>query len=212
MITPENNIAINAVKETYNGVKSFLKVTCEPALTELGQMLKDKVRIWRLNNVLKVIEKSKDKFEFKDGEINIKFHPKVALAIIEGCSNEEDDNLQNMWAGLLSTSISYSDGNLIYVNLLKQLTVAEVRILNYACEQSTFMQVGKNYFVHSGTFTMDKFKEITGIDNENDIQSICLHLISLKLGVNPYNMDNQIIRQVDDDKTAVVTAFNHFAG
>lgn len=41
------------------GVSSFLRAVCLPGLQELGYMIQDKVRYWRLNNVLRMLEKSK---------------------------------------------------------------------------------------------------------------------------------------------------------
>lgn len=44
---------------TVDGISSFLGSVFKPGLEELGFLLKDKVRQWRLNNILRVLDKAK---------------------------------------------------------------------------------------------------------------------------------------------------------
>lgn len=184
-LKPYGEAVSTAVKKTFEGIEGFLSATCKPALDELGQMLRDHVRVWRLNNALKIIEKAKGKFEFKDGEINMQANPKVALAIIENGSNEENDEIQEMWAGLFATSFSEdgrNDENLIYASILKDMTLAEAKLLKFMCEKSEKKNLG-NDLVRTIMFTVngDELKEITGIDDYNSQETILYHLTSLKL-------------------------------
>ena len=41
-----------------DGVSSFLNAVCKPGLEELGFIMKDEVRQWRLLNILRILEKA----------------------------------------------------------------------------------------------------------------------------------------------------------
>src|SRR4051812_3691954 len=50
----------------------------------------------------------------------------------------DDDEVHQMWAGLLASSSSQDgkdESNLIFMNLLDRMTTAEVKILNRLCER-----------------------------------------------------------------------------
>ena len=58
--------AINTVvTKSFEVIEGFLKIVCVPALEELGLLLKDQLRHWRLNNVLRILTKAKGKLEFQ---------------------------------------------------------------------------------------------------------------------------------------------------
>ncbi len=57
-IKPYGEAIQNTLKETLKGLESFLAATCMPALEEMGLMLRDNVRVWRLKNIVKIVEKS----------------------------------------------------------------------------------------------------------------------------------------------------------
>lgn len=193
-IKPYGEAVHTVVKKTFEGIEAFLSATCKPALDELGMMLRDQVRVWRLKNALQIIEKSKGKFEFSEGEITLLANPKVALAIIENGSDEENDELQDLWAGLFVTSFSEGgkdDENLIYISILKQLTLPEVKLLKFVCEHSKKVML-ENNINRAQTVSMygDQIAEITGVTDYNKQEIILYHLSSLKLsdrwqGSNP---------------------------
>lgn len=60
------------------------------------------------------------------------------IKILKDGSLEESDELQELWAGLLTAKATEipDDDNSIFINLLSQLTSKEVRIINFACETS----------------------------------------------------------------------------
>lgn len=178
--------AINTtVSKSLDGIGGFLKIVCAPALEEVGLLVKDHVRLWRLNNIIKVLEKAKDKLEFADDQLQIKAHPRVALSIIENSSMNDNDEIQNLWAGLFVSSCTIDgqdDENLIFVDLLKQITVVEAKILRYACENC------KKVVHKNGLFTSNKlkitFKELCDLTTICDIHRLDReldHLRSLEL-------------------------------
>lgn len=178
--------AINtAVGKTFQGIEGFLKAVCMPALDEVGSMLKDQVRNWRLNNILRILDKAKGKLHFENGQIQLKAHPRVALSIIENGSVTDNDEVQELWAGLFASSCTkegQDDENLIFVDLLKQLTVMEAKIIKYACQTSqkilyeNGLITGRNLEIHC-----DRLIEIVGVNDIHRIDRELDHLRSLEL-------------------------------
>lgn len=116
------------------GISKFLDITCRPLLEELGLWARDNLRVWRFKNLYDVLSKAKEKVTYKDGQI-VMVNPRLGYAIAENASLVEDDEIQNMWAGLFAASISSDgkdDSNLIFINLLKQLTSVQAHMLRYA--------------------------------------------------------------------------------
>lgn len=173
-----------AIDKTVSAVIESASV-CKPAMVEFGFMLSDKVRCWRLNNISKMLMKAKGKMKFADGKLELKANPKVAIAVMEGSSYEEDDTIQDMWAGLFVSSCTEDgkdDSNMVFVDLLKRLNSIEARILQYACNNAIInvfqngLILGAKYFV--------SFKDITAIAETDDMYVIdnCLdHLAQIGL-------------------------------
>jgi hypothetical protein len=194
-IAPYGEAINTTVKKTFKGVESFLKAVCMPALDEVGLMLKDQVRYWRLINILKIIEKAKGKVEFNGDQLELKAHPRVALAIIENGSLNDDDEIQNLWAGLFASSCidsEQTDENLIFVDLLKQLTNNEAKILKYACEKTRKI-IHKNGLVTAERFycQCDELISLTGNRNIHSIDRQLDHLRSLELIVGGFDAQDQ---------------------
>ncbi len=193
-IKPYGEALSLSVQKTFQVVEAFLESTCKPALDELGLMLGDKFRVWRLNNILKILEKSKNKFEFSDGEIQLKANPKVALTFIESASIEDNEELQELWAGLFASTCDKNktiDEDIIYINLLKQLTLPEAKILKYMCENAgKFKRENGVIFSQTISKTLEELKLITGLNDLTSIEIILNHIHSLRLnerdiGTNP---------------------------
>ena len=136
-LEPVSEAAKIAVEKSCNGLGVFLEAVFKPGLQELGFLIKEQVRQWRLNNALRVMDKARGKICFEDGELQIKANARVGLSIIENCSMVDDPELQDMWAGLFASSCTEDgkdDSNIIFVDLIKRMSVVEARILKYACE------------------------------------------------------------------------------
>jgi hypothetical protein len=118
---------------TIDGVSSFLGKICMPAAEEAGLLLKDHLRAWRAKNMVMIVEKSKGLLVFDPDSFELKASPRVVWKILENGSWTEDENLQNMWAGLLASSCTEEgkdESNLIYIDLLSRITPSEAHILN----------------------------------------------------------------------------------
>ena len=198
-VKPISEAVNKSVEKTFQGIEGFLKSVCMPALDEIGLLFKDKIRTWRLNNALKIIEKSKGKLDFGGDTLQIKAHPRIALSIIENGSLIDNDELQELWAGLFASSCTETgqdDQNLIFVDLLKQLTVLQAKILKYACVNSRKILFGNGLvFGDKVEADFNLLFEITGEKNMHRIDRELDHLRSLELigagGVGGFRADTK---------------------
>ena len=162
----------------------FLEAICLPAAKEIGVILRDKLRIWRLKNIAPILQEAKAILEKRGSLDNIKCHTRIAVKIIDEGSLIEDPDLQRMWAGLFASSCT-KDGtdetNLIFANILAQLSSSQARIINLPFEG--------NYtrYQHDGLEFTDVEKErselvnYTGLPNWGILIRELEHLDSLGL-------------------------------
>ncbi len=150
-------------------------------------MFQDNVKYWRFKNVQRILEKAKWKIYLEEinGKVELQIHPKVALAIIEQGSLNEDDEIQELWAGLFAASCNpwdSSDENIIFVDLLKQITSTEAVLLKYGCEKGRKILYW-NWLVSSSLvqIKLDDLKQITWIDDIHRLDRQLDHLRSLGL-------------------------------
>ncbi len=184
-IKPIGDTALFAVTKSFEGIEGFLKMVCVPALEEIGLLLKDNVRYWRLKNILKMLDKAKGKLNFENEQLHIQAHPRVALSIIENSSLIDNDVVQDMWAGLFAascTTTGQEDENLIFVDLLKQLTFSQAKILKYSCENAGKITFG-NGLLGGVTLQVDGkiLTEITDITDIHRLDRELDHLCSIGL-------------------------------
>ncbi len=184
-IKPISNSIEISVKKTFEGIEGFLKLVCTPALGEIGGMLNDKVRYWRLKNILSMLEKSRGKLQVVNDKLKLKSNPRIALSIIDNASLIDDSELQDMWAGLFASSCingANDDENLLFVDLLKQLTKSQASILKYAVENSSKI-IHKNGLVVPGELYKHStsLQDITGISNIHRIDRELDYLRTLGL-------------------------------
>lgn len=184
-IKPIGDAINTAVGKSFEGIEGFLKLVCAPALEEVGLLLKDQVRHWRLNNVLRILQKAQGKLDFTDDKLHIKAHPKVAISIIDNGSLNDNDEIQELWAGLFVSSCTkdgQDDENLIFVDLLKQLTVVEARILKYSCEGARKILYPNGLMIaDSFSISCDELIELTSIKDIHRLDRELDHLHSLNL-------------------------------
>lgn len=180
-IRPFGEAAKILVDKSFDGLGAFLSSICLPACEEVGLLLRDQVRTWRFANVANMLTKAKGKLDFIDGEIQLKAHPRVAMSIIENASVVDDEILQEWWAGLFASSCTEDgrdDQNLVFSNLLKQLTVLQVKLLGYCCINCIKSRYPNGLILCRDKIQMDidKIIEITGVDDMYRIDREIDHL------------------------------------
>jgi hypothetical protein len=184
-IKPIGNAVEKTTSKTLDGASAFLSRICLPAAEEFGFLLQDKVKNWRTNNTNKILEKAEAKLsESRDNE-QLKAHPLITWRILENGSWSEHNELHEMWAGLLASSCDETgedDSNLMFIDIISKLSEAQVKILNYSCENSNVI-LRKTGLVSTDTLKvdLDKLEEITGITDLSRLDRELDYLRSLSL-------------------------------
>jgi hypothetical protein len=105
----------------------LLKTLAGPAFEEFGAILADNVRVYRLKNLLKTTEKTKRILE-SAGLTPNHVPSRLLLPIPDTCSVEDNDDLQERWAGLLASASQEADSlSPSFIETLKQLTPKEAK-------------------------------------------------------------------------------------
>jgi hypothetical protein len=181
-IKPYGEILKIVTKESVDGVKKFLEIVCKPAAEEFGFLLSDKIRIWRLGNIIKILEKSNGKLEFNGEKIQLKkIHPKLINRIFEDGSLESDEQIQECWAGLIASSAEEfpNDNNIIYFEILRQLTKSELLLLKYFCENSE-IETNPHGLIQTEKGIRIDAEELFSIVNSNDLNQLNTEINHLK--------------------------------
>lgn len=173
------------VEKSLKGSGEFLGKLCLPATEELGLMAHDQIKYWRLSNFIRILSKAKGKIEIDPELEKLKLHPRIGIELLEDGSKEDRDEIQDLWAGILISSLSKGgkdDSSLLYLNILKQLSGPEINLLNYTCLNSK-MKKDRNNLIYSERFVLplDELKQITKLNHAHEIDRILDHMRSLEL-------------------------------
>lgn len=184
-IKPVGEAALQVTQATIDGVSSFLGAVCKPGLEELGFLMKDQVRSWRLNNILKMLNKAKGRMDFNGQELNLCANARVGLSIMECCSEVDDEGLQELWAGLFVSSCTpdgRDDSNMNFVDLLRRMSSVEARIIDYACRNcQKKMYPNKLIMADDLVVTFPELIQISGLNDRYRLDSELDHMRSIEL-------------------------------
>ncbi len=181
-------------KATVDGASAFLGRICLPAAEEFGLLLQDKVRAWRAANAVRVVAAAKTRSEQYLLNQESHAHPRLVAAVLEHGPWSDDGMLQELWGGLLASSCSEDgrdDSNLIFVNLLSQLTGLEVRVLTYGCQKCEKMVTPSGLIMSVQGLYVDipTLKSLAGTEDLHRIDRELDHLRGLELihvGIDPH--------------------------
>lgn len=100
-----------------------------PAFDELGEYFGQQVREWRINNAVEIFKRVQKRLNAA-GLPPKSIPPRLFLPLVEAASAEDDETLQEMWAGLLTSASQDSETiSASFVQTLKQLNPREARFL-----------------------------------------------------------------------------------
>jgi len=122
-----------------------------PLAKEVGLMMAESVRVYRLKNWVSVVRRTEKILEDAALPPNA-VPPRMFLPILEAASVEGDENLQGLWAGLLASASEKADSlSPAFIETLKQLKPSEARAL-----QLIFLQAEQQLSFDLGTkFTFE---------------------------------------------------------
>jgi hypothetical protein len=174
-IRPVGEAVKKVTDASVDGAAAFLSRICLPAAEEFGLLLRDRVRYWRSQNIASILARTQDKLAASH-EDDLSAHPRIVSQIVENGSWIDDSVVQDMWAGLLSSScteVGDDDSNLLFTNLLASLSGLQARILKHACETCE-KELHANELVTARDFTVPRLSadELISMTGESDLHRL----------------------------------------
>jgi hypothetical protein len=124
-------------------VAELFRTIASPAAEEFGLAFRDRVRIFRFEQQLRLLQKTERILE-RSGLTPQRMPLRLLGAILENASWEENESIQDMWAALLANGAAGRHDEIIFPEILRQLSPADAFLL-----RDCFMEivaVPKNYF------------------------------------------------------------------
>jgi len=195
-IKPIGDSVAHVTKATVDGASSFLAKICLPAAEEFGLLLQDKVRAWRANNAVAVVQVAQERLTEKATPLHA--HPRLVSSILEHGSWSDDPGFQSIWGGLLASSCcpdGKDDSNVVFVHLLSHLTAVQVSVLAYSCEHcpKKVSPLGLIGPANELRISEEKLKQIAGSDDLHRIDRELDNLRGLELISNGIDMESHLI-------------------
>jgi NurA-like 5'-3' nuclease len=128
----EIELAKEAIKDSIEAAKEFAGKLISPGLEEGGGIIQDTIKFWRFKNQINILLKAKQFLEEK-GIKPQKVLPKTLVPLLENGSLEEDEDMQNRWAALLSNAANPEINRNIkpaFIEILKELSPLEAKLLD----------------------------------------------------------------------------------
>ena len=121
--------------EAAQGFGSFVaRVLGEPIETAVG-LVSDRLKFVRFERQVRLADRYAQVMALRGlSSEEQSVPPKIALPAIENASLEEDDELQDLWANLLTSCHDKTLNGVVrsgFVDIIKQLEVVDVHVLNY---------------------------------------------------------------------------------
>lgn len=199
-IKPISDSISKVTQGSIDGASAFLSRICLPAAEEFGLLLRDKVSAWRSNNAIKITQKAQKIIENNLTQIVLHAHPRIVYSALEHGSWADNDFMQNLWAGLISSSCTpdgKDESNLIFINLLSQLTSSQGALINYICNNSNILASPAGWIQVGSSLILDieKLLSITSLSDLHQLDRELDHLRSLELitaGFNPIDTNADV--------------------
>ena len=116
----------------------------------IGGMLADRVRLWRLQQAIDLKAKT-EKILDDRGVTETQAVPlKLTVAIMEGATIEDDDDMHTLWARLLANALDPAfneEVRIAYTDILKSLSPFDANLLNEIYDETTRLASGSNRVV-----------------------------------------------------------------
>lgn len=147
------DITSTAVEKGIDVAKEFLDKVINPSLEETGLLLKDKVTFWKFKNQVRTLNKAKDYCE-KNNISPKTISLKLLCPLLDNAALEEEEELQEKWAILLSNLVD-SDQNIenhVFPYILGQISTNEFLFLEKVSHD-------KNERVNKLSKELDSFRE-----------------------------------------------------
>jgi hypothetical protein len=122
-----------AIAPLTEGFSSVCSKLFSKSADKIGEILAEWIGVqsdpWRIKNLLGSMEKT-NQILVERGIKPAPISKKLVYQFLDGASKEEDETLQQLWAGLLATALQGHQTHPAYPTILEQITPLEARILN----------------------------------------------------------------------------------
>lgn len=115
----------------YREVKPFITAISPLLAEELKHMLGEQGRAWRTWNALRLFQRTKEKCEAA-GLDPKPLAPGILHSLLQQATLEDDETLQDKWAGLMASIATSGTTPKYFVTILDQLEAAEALLLERA--------------------------------------------------------------------------------
>lgn len=123
-------VEVELAKKSLETIMDFVRRIGGQAADEVGIILGNNLRAWRIANACNIFEKTKRKLA-EAGLPPKALPPRLFLPFMDAASVESDESLQEMWAALLVTAMLSPDAvPPSFVEALKQMTPDEARYID----------------------------------------------------------------------------------
>ncbi|MBA7714396.1 hypothetical protein ES703_123418 [subsurface metagenome] len=154
---------LSSLSKPIKEVTEFLSLIIKPSAKEAGELLAGEFKYWRIKRGLSILQKTKKLLE--DNGINPKkVSLKFFIPLLESSSLEEEEFMQNKWARLLANAVNQDYEEEIrpcYVEILKELTSTEVRLLDKMFEELNRRLPEEEYEELLGIDSVCKFLDLS---------------------------------------------------
>jgi hypothetical protein len=164
---------------------AFLTRACPSAAVEVIRLFREDLSNYRVASAMEIALKAEKLLSFGPHAERMRAPSSIVLRILGDGSWADAESTQHLWAGLLATSCTLAgrdESNLVFVNLLCQLTSIHLRILTAACTKATkFMMGVERISSRPITLTAHEMTRITGSRDLIRIHRDLEHLSDLGL-------------------------------
>lgn len=120
-----------AIEETGKTIRHILDVALKEPLSEMGGVLTDQIKYWRLRNQIRIREKVSHLLQEKN--ISPTAQPDFVIPLLESSKDVEDELLANMFASLLASHLdptTQENTHPSFAKIIIQITAIDAKILN----------------------------------------------------------------------------------
>jgi hypothetical protein len=121
---------MNDLSETINKAADLVHRLTGPVCDDIGAMISDGMKPYRAKNLVNTLRKT-ERILLEAGLPANAVPTRLLFPIVEASSIENDETLQEMWAGLLATASQETDSvSPSFAETLKQMTPDEARYID----------------------------------------------------------------------------------
>ena len=127
---------MNDLSDTVDKAADLIHRLTGPVCDDIGAMISDSMKPYRAKNFVSTLRKT-ERILREAGLPANAVPTRLLFPIVDASSIEDDDTLQEMWAGLLATASQETDSvSPSFLETLKQMTPQDARHLEVICRES----------------------------------------------------------------------------